>query len=284
MSAPLSPTQRFYRTLVPGVVVGTILIGVPIQWLGTHFELGLMFGTLYAHLGIAALLTAWGTGTIRERIVASIGVLIFSLGAALAHTVYRDFFPALLGIGLSGLVQYFLLAAFYGLFRYAYGLRLQHHTSPKRNFGPSDRQFGIKQLLFLMMAVSLLLGLGRAVIGLRVIDSLIRTDPEVPVFLYLSVAAVVMTALLSVAFSLQRSLAQIAIPLVMLFMIGVTLMEVRMMHALSINFGPDQWHFVGINGFMAVWTAAYLIMFRAQGFQLAAPPLEEPSKPAEAER
>lgn len=274
MSAPLSPTQRFYRTLVPGVVVGMILIGVPIQWLGLHFELGLMFGTLYAHLGIAALLSCWGPGTIRERMVASISMLVLSLGSILIHTVYRDFFPAVLGIFLSGFIQYLLLTGFYGLLRYAYGLRLQHHTSPARTFGPSDRQFGIKQLLLLMVAVSLFLAAGRAVIALRVMESIVRIDGESPIFFYLSVAATVMTALLSVAFLLKRSLAWIAIPLVILFMVGVTLLELRMMNALSIQRGPDEWHFFWINLCMGVWTVAYLVLFRAIGFQLAAPPIE----------
>lgn len=274
MSAPLSPTQRFYRTLIPGVVVGTILIGVPIQWFGLHFELGLMFGTLYAHLGIAALLSCWGPGTIRERMIASVCMFMLSLGSILAHTIYRDFFEDTLGIILSCLAQYLLLAGFYGGFRSLYGLRLQHHTSPARTFGPSDRQFGIKQLLLLMVAVSLLLAAGRAVIALRVMESLIKIDREVPVFLYLSMAAVVMTALLSIAILLRRSLAVIAVPLVILFMVGVTLLELRMMNALSIQRGPDEWHFLGINGFMAAWTVVYLVLFRAIGFQLAAPPIE----------
>jgi len=271
---PLSPTQRFYRTLVPGVVVGTILIGVPIRWLGLHFELGLMFGALYAHVGLAALLVCWGPGTIRERMIASVCMLVLSLASILIHTVYRDFFPATLGIFLSGLIQYLLLVGFYGLLRRAYGLRLQHHTSPVRTFEPSDRQFGMKQLLFLMVGVSLFLGVGRAVISLRLLESIVRVDMEAPIFFYLSVAAVVMTALVSIAFLLKRSLAKIAIPLVLLFMVGLTLVEMRMMHALSIGHGPDEWHFFWINLCMGVWTAAYLVMFRVQGFQLAAPPVE----------
>lgn len=277
MPAPLSPTQRFYRTLIPGVVVGMILIGVPIQWLGLHFELGLMFGTLYAHLGIAALLCCWGSGTIRERMIASVSLFALSLVSILAHTTYRDFFENSLGIILSCLAQYLLLAGFYGGFRYLYGLRLQHHTSPARTFGPSDRQFGIKQLLLLMVGVSLLLAAGRAVIALRVLESIVRADGEAPTFFYLSVAATVMTALLSVAFLLKRSLAWIAIPLVLLFMVGVTLLELRMMNALSIQRGPDEWHFFWINLCMGVWTVAYLIMFRITGFQLAAPPIESPA-------
>lgn len=254
--------------------MGAILIGVRIKRFGEHFELGLMFGTLYAQLGLAALLASWGLGSLGQRISASLGLLALAIGVIFAQAFNRDLFPVLLGITLSALVQYLLMAGFYALLRLRYGLRLQHHTSPTRTFAPSDRQFGIGQLMILMTAVGVCLAFVRAILSWGVIDMVVKYDREIPIFLFLSVVAMLALGLLSIALLLQRSLAIVAVPLMLVFIVALTYFELQLMRAFLIGPGPDEWHFVWINTISVVWTMFYILLIRATGYQLAAPPLE----------
>ncbi|MGV3608988.1 MAG: hypothetical protein ACO1RA_21465 [Planctomycetaceae bacterium] len=266
MSAPLSPTLRFYLTLAPWVVVGAILIGVLIKWFGYHFERGLMFGTLYAHLGIAALLASWGPGSLGQRVAASLGILSLVLGAIGAHTFYSDHLYFLLLITFCALVQYFLMAGFYALLRLRYGLRLQHHSSPTRNIAPSDRQFGIGQLIILMTAVAVCLALVRAVLS--------GVNHDTLVLPFLSVVATLTLGLLSITLLLKRTVAFWAVPLMLVFMVVLTNFELPLMWMFLRGYLPDELHFVWLNTFSVAWTMFYILLIRVTGYQLAAPPLE----------
>lgn len=266
MHSSLSPTLRFYLTLVPGVVVGAILIGMPIDWFGLHFELGMLFGTLYSHLGIAALLASWGPGSLGQRVAASLGILSLVLGAIGSHTIYSHHFNLLLLITFCALVQYFLMAGFYALLRLRYGLRLQHHSSPTRNIAPSDRQFGIRQLIILMTAVAVCLALVRAALS--------GVNHETLIFPFLSVVATLTLGLLTITLLLKRTVAFWAVPLMLVFMVVLTNFELPLMKVFLRGYLPDELHFVWLNTFSVAWTMFYILLIRVTGYQLAAPPLE----------
>lgn len=266
MSAPLSPTLRFYLTLVPWVVVGSILIGMPNEWFDWHFELGLIFGTLYSHLGIAALLASWGPGSLGQRVAASLGILFLVLGGIWVRVFYRDFFNLLLLVSYCALVQYFLMAGFYALLRRRYGLRLQHHTSPYRTFATSDLQFGIRQLIILITTVGVCLALVRAALS--------GVNHETLIFPFLSVVATLTLGLLTITLLLKRTVAFWAVPLMLVFMVVLTNFELPLMKVFLRGYLPDELHFVWLNTFSVAWTMFYILLIRVTGYQLAAPPLE----------
>ena len=267
MSAPLSPTLRFYYlTLVPWVVAGAVLIGMPNEWFEWHFELGLIFGTLYSHLGIAALLASWGPGSLGQRVAASLGILFLVLGGIWVRVFYHDHFIIFQIFSLCALMQYLLMAGFYTLLRRRYGLRLQHHTSPYRTFATSDLQFGIRQLIILITTVAVCLALVRAALS--------WLDSVQLIFPFLFVVATLTLGLLSITLLLKRTVAFLAVPLMLVLMVVLTNFELPLMKVFLRGYLPDELHFVWLNTFSVAWTMFYILLIRVTGYQLAAPPLE----------
>jgi hypothetical protein len=134
---------------------------------------------------------------------------------------------------------------------------------------PRQLQFGIRQLFVLTAIVAVVLGALRALVLLIIARIGDKGMGEAAIFIFLAVAAVVMTLPLVMAALLPR-LAVLA-TLAVLVLIGVaTYWELPLLSLLPKTAGPDMWHFIFINTITSAWIVVIVGALRVGGYGLAA--------------
>jgi hypothetical protein len=152
-----------------------------------------------------------------------------------------------------------------------YGLRLRFTSDVHAATDRNERQFGIRQLMFVTACVAIVLGIGRVFITALAMQELLQYRPLV-IISFLAITGVLMMLPLLLAALLPR----FAVPasLLVLVLIGLgTAGELPLLTMIGNTGagGPDSWHFYGINTFQAIWVLAIAGTMRAGGYRLTTP-------------
>lgn len=237
----------------------------PGRGLSETLGLGYFFGSMFAHTTLAAAWNAFGPGPLVWRLPLSL-VWVTMLGLAIGINVGLNGGPdeaALVIGGLLGLQWLLLQFPFWGL-ALGYGLRLRHIDDEGTD--PREHQFQIRQLLIVTTIVAIVFGIGRAIIVAT--GENINFRGEAPIFIFLAVAAIVLTLPLLLA-ALMRSYWFPAV-LVALVLIGLaTAWEVPLLRLVHSGAGPKVQDFIAINAFTAAAMLASLTVVRLSGYSLA---------------
>jgi hypothetical protein len=243
-----------------------------------YITLGHLFGALFGQASVAAAWAALGPGRWYARVPLSLAWIVLLVGALainLGLYIGPDDIILLLFVCLVG--QWLLVQIPLWILALMYGLRMVH-TSDLRESNDSSHslslpQFGIRQLMILTAIVAVVLGLLRSLI-LSAADKLPQSG-DAAAFIFLAVAAIVMTLPLVVAAILPRGWL-IATFVVLGVIAVVTYGEFGLSEIAGLRGrGPDQWHFVWINSFTAIWVLLPLCVVRVTGYRLTNLPVAE---------
>jgi hypothetical protein len=229
--------------------------------------IGYFFGTMFSHTTLAAAWNAFGPLPLVWRLPLSL-VWIAMLALAIGINIGVNGGPqpgqAMLLIGGCLFLQWVLLQfPFWGL-ALRYGLRLRHIDDAGAD--PREHQFRIRQLLIVTTIVAVVFGIGRAVIAAT--GERINLRGEAPIFIFLALAAIILTLPLLLA-ALMRSYWAPAV-IVALVLIGLaTAWEVPLLRMVHSGGGPNVEDFVSINAFTAGVMLLLLTIVRLNGYSLA---------------
>lgn len=269
----VSRRYRVFFWAAPLVALGWLLLAFldpdPPGRLGEYVGIGFFLGTMFGQTTTASAWTAFGPAPIVWRLPLSF-LWVVMLALALGINVGMNGGPdeAFVVIGLCLIGQWFLVQLpLWGL-AMGYGLRLRHRDDLGAASDPRERQFGIRQLLIITTIVAVAFGIGRLIVPRLGFTS----DGEAPIFIFLAVAAIVITLPMLLASLLPR----LALPatLVTLVLIALaTAWELPMLRSTGVGRrgGPDAMHFVWINAFTTLWLLALVLVVRLNGYALAAP-------------
>jgi hypothetical protein len=234
-------------------------------------SIGFFLGSIFGHATLAAAWAALGPGPIGWRVPLSL-VWIVMLPIAIAINVSMNRGPdsAAVIIGASLLGQWLIVQLPLWALAIGYGLRLRHVDDWKKMEGRPTRQFSLRHLMVVTALVGVVLGIGRISVG-WLIESYSR-DHEAPIFIFLAVAAVVLTLPLLLA-GLLRRYAISAVLLVLTLVGFVTAWEVTLLQLIPGGGGPgpQTGHFVGINAFTAATVLAGVLLVRLNGYETMDP-------------
>lgn len=237
---------------------------------GSHIP-GYLWGTLFGHATLAAAWTAFGPLPLLWRLPLALLWLV-----ALPVTVFCNLRlhsgsgESVFAVGVAACLagQFaFLQLPFWGLVL-TYGLRLWYCKTISLRSDPRETQFGIRQLMIFTTIVAVVLGAGR--LAVTYLPSFAGQDNATPAFIFLAVAAVVITLPLILAALLPR----FAIPAVgvVLVMIGLlTAFELPLLNRFHSAGIRENLLFVFINGFTSAWILAVVLIVRISGFRLSTP-------------
>jgi len=237
-----------------------------------YIGLGYLFGTLFGQTTLAAAWTALGPLPWYVRLVLA-PIWLVILWGCLALNMGIHGGPDELVLLFAGcLVGQWILVQLplWGL-ALGYGL----HVQQRRDFvggeppsvAPRQLQFGIRQLLMLTAIVAIVLGALRAIVLVILARIGDRGMGEGAIFLFLAVAAVVMTLPLVMAALLPR-LAWPATGAVLALIGLATYWELPLLSLLPKTAGPDTWHFIFINAITSAWILAIIGAMRLGGYGL----------------
>jgi hypothetical protein len=279
---------------VPVLIIGPILA---LSWFvlalfdpdrpGKAWEyvgLGYLFGTIFGQTTLAGAWVAFGPFRWHWRLLLA-PVWLVLLWACVAFSIGLHggpgdpLFLLLLAGCLAG--QWILVVLPFAGLALSYGVQLVHHSdgapgihqgidqSIDQGSNPRQLQFGIRQLLILTTIVAVVLAALRALVLAFVARLSDRGMGEAPIFIFLAVAAVIMTVPLVMALLLPRW--WIPATAAVLCLIGLaSFWELPLLSLLPKVSGPDSGHFLFINAFTAAWIVAILGTMRFLGYGLAA--------------
>jgi hypothetical protein len=250
----------------PLIVTGVLLVLFLDPDHAEHFILGYLFGTIFRQATLAAAWTSFGPLPFLWRFPLS---LLWLLALILALTCNIGFHggpaevPAVVAACLAGQFL-FLQMPFLGL-ALAGGLRLRYHeATASSRLDPREMQFGIRQLMIFTTIVAVVLGAGR----FAVVEFSQHSDlhGEAPIFIFLAVAAILVTLPLFLAALLPR-FAIPAVAFVLLLAGLLTAWEVPLLKSVHSGPGPDTLHVVVINSFTSAWVLTIVLIVRISGYR-----------------
>lgn len=256
----------------PVVALNLLLIAVldpdPGRGIIETIGLGFFFGTLFGHTTLSAAWTAFGPLPLVWRLPLSLSWIALLAGAiGINVAVNGGPHEAFVVVGACLFGQWLLLQfPLWGL-AIGYGLQLRHADDSEPHLDPRQRQFGIRQLIIITAIVGVVLGIGRVVVGQ--LGDHFNLDREAPIFIFLGVAAVVVTLPLLLAALMKRW----TVPgvLLVLALIGLTsAFEVQLLRTIASGSGPQTRDFISINAFSAGVMLIVLTIVRRSGYSLDA--------------
>lgn len=253
---------------VPLIGVGSLLIVVmDPSGVGEHVIIGYLIGTVFGHATLASAWTAFGPLSLILRLPLAILWLAISV-ACIALNVWVHNGPAEIPVILGACVlgQYAALQLPFWVLALGIGARLRHQEIGGIASNPREYQFGIRQLMIFTAIVAVIFGLGRLVVTLLGPQLNLAGGPELPVFIFLVVAASIITLPLLLAGLLPRYWWQ-AVLVVLLFIAIATACEWPLINTVTRN-GPDVLHLVCINAFTSAWILAFVLLTRISGYRL----------------
>jgi hypothetical protein len=231
-------------------------------------SIGFFLGTM---LGQATLAAAWaplGPGLLVWRLPLSlIWVALLALGIAINLGLHRGGPPGdfVILMGLCLLGQWVLLQfPLWGL-ALGYGIHLRHADDALES-DRRQRQFGIRQLIIVTAIVGVTLGMGRMLVA-RFATQIDLVNRETPLFIFLGVAAVVLTLPLMLATLMQRFMIP-GLAIAILLIVIVTACELPLLKLFHAGPGPKAVDFISINAFTSLIMLIVLGTVRWCGYSL----------------
>lgn len=250
--------------LLQWIVLITIKLDGP-GWY-EYVAIGFFLGSVFGQTTLAAAWAALGPGRIAWRILLSL-VWVAMLPVAIAinigiHTGPND---GALIIGVCQFGQWLIVQLPLWGVALGYGLRLRHVDDWEETAERHARQFSLRHLIVITALVGIVFGAGRILIPW--LGESLSLDREALLFIFLSVAAVILTLPLLLAGLLPRR-AILAV-LIVLTLIGfATVWEMTLLDVLAgvAGLGPDTVHFIWINLFTAVTILTGVLLLRLNGY------------------
>lgn len=266
------PRFRVFACVAPILILDWLVIAFadpdpPTGW-WQSIAIGLVFGSLFGQTTLAATWSAFGPAPVIWRLPGSV-IWIFMLGVGLAvnTAVNGGLGGGPLIVGAVLLCQWLLLQIPFWSIKWAFGIKLRHIEDAAQGYVPSQRQFGIRQLMIITAIVGVALGIGRLILPPLVAEMLLPSG-DLPVFAFLVVAEVVLTLPLVLAALLSR-FAIGGVLIAVVFVTVVTFGEVPLMQLLSAGPGPQTMDFVALNAVASVLILLVLTVVRINGYSLA---------------
>jgi hypothetical protein len=228
--------------------------------------LGYFFGSLFGHATLAAAWTALGPGKLVWRLPLSI-VWVGMLGVAIAVNIAINGGPdgAAIVLGACFLGQWIVLQI--PLWAVALGFRMQLRHVNDVQSQPSQLQFGIRQLIIVTAIVGVMLGIGRVIV--TNLGQSVDWNHEAPIFIFLAMAAIVMTLPLLLAALMQRW-ASLSVILVVTLIGLATIWEAPLLRvSLGSGPGPNTMDLAAINATTALFVLVFTGVVRLCGYRLA---------------
>jgi hypothetical protein len=268
----IPPRLRVLLVLVPLIGIGCLCLALADPGGGgklPYLFIGQWFGTLFGHTSVAAAWAALGpapwyvrvplAGTWLAALIMAMAISDAWRGGTYGDTVIAHFAALLLGQWLLMQVPLWALA-------WTCRLELRH----RNDIVPSDQlngraklQFGIRQLMALILVVAIVLGIMRTVLLWALVYGDLFT------YIFLAVAACVLSLPLIMAALLLRRAVAATIAVVVLIALA-TAWELSALHLFRNTPGTDAWHFVFINSFMVFWILTLISAIRLNGYGLVA--------------
>lgn len=130
-----------------------------------HVAIGLLLGTLFGQINVAAAWGALGPGPLKWRwplSLAWLGLLLAAFAVNISlHSGPNFSFPELVACFFG---QWLLVQMLLWLMALLYALRIRHRQELGLASDRSDRQFGLRQLMLFTAVIGVLLGVGRALV------------------------------------------------------------------------------------------------------------------------
>ena len=237
-----------------------------------YVTIGLVFGTFFGQVTLAAAFTALGPFPLIWRLPLSLAWLAASVVVLTINfwiSGPRGDFAIVVVFGCVAFGQWLLAQApLWGL-AVGYGLRVRHTSETSSGLDRKDRQFGIRELLIVTAVVAVVLGIGRALAILIAPHVTLEYEPFLIVS-FLAVAGIIMTLPLVLAAMLPRHAVLSSLMVLVLIGLG-TLAELPLLsalHATPGGGGPEVWHFYCINGFQCLSVVAVIGALRLAGYGL----------------
>ncbi len=267
LSTLIARRNLIWICATPLIVVGLVLLALLDHRYTEHVVLGYLFGTLFGHTTLAAAWTAFGPLPLLWRLPLSL-LWSLALTVAMACNISLHGGPGagvILVIAAGVLGQFvFLQLPFWGI-ALTSGRRLRYCEASGTRPDPRETQFGIRQLLVFTTIIATVLGAGR--VAFIYASKFPDLQDETPTFVFLALAAIVVTLPLILAAMLPR-FAIPAVALVLLLIGFLTAWEVPLLERIPGGGGPDTLHIVFINGFTSAWILAVVLLVRISGYRL----------------
>jgi hypothetical protein len=230
--------------------------------------IGLVFGSLFGQTTLAATWSAFGPAPLIWRLPGSvIWIFMLAVGLAINTTINGGPGGGPLIVGAVLFCQWLLLQIPLWSIKWAFGVELRHVEDAAQGYDPSQRQFGIRQLMTITAIVGVALGIGRLIIPPLIAEMQLPSG-DLPVFAFLVVAEVVLTLPLVLAALLHR-FAIGGVLVAVVFVAVVTFGEVPLMQLLSAGPGPQTMDFVALNAVASALILLVLSVVRLSGYSLA---------------
>jgi len=226
--------------------------------------LGYFLGSLFGHATLAAAWAAFGPAPPIWRIPLSliwVAMLAIAIGINVALNGGPDDAPLVLGICLLG--QWLLLQIPFSGLAIGFRLQLRGTEAAEESFDPRHWQFGIRQLIIITAIVSVVFGIGRLVVPL--VAGL--SQGEEPIFVFLMLAAIVLTLPLLLA-ALMRRMALPGVLLVLALIGAASAVELPLLQSFHRGPGPAAIDLIVINAFTAATILIVALVVRFNGLCL----------------
>lgn len=243
---------------------------IAINWLSVTITppketilLGYFLGSLSASATLAAAWSALGPGPVIWRLPLSIAwVCMLLVAVGINISINSGPSNGVFVVGTWLFVQWLLLQLPLWTLNAGLGFHLRYHEDANAESDAASVRFGLRDLLITMAIVGVLLGIIRALVsGVQM-----ASGSELPIFIFLGVAGMIMTFPLVVAPLMQR-MALPGVALAILFMCAATYGELISFEQIA-GPGPSIEDFIAINATSAIVILLVAGVVRLSGYSL----------------
>ena len=226
--------------------------------------IGYFLGSLHAHASLAGVLAALGPGKLHSRLAISfVWLIALPFAPAISFGLYGGPGDAAFEIGVGLFGQWVLVLLLLAPIVWRTDMSVARPVGITGLPRTTTNQFGILDVMILMSVAAVLLTIGRTVL-----PWLSQFGHELAAFLFLAVAAVILT--LPVALTcLMKRFAIVGIALSVLQIVVGTYYELTIMHDVAGVSGPNIYHLIGINTVAGALILLTMLLVRAQGYRLS---------------
>jgi hypothetical protein len=265
----VSPFGRVCIWALPLVGLGCLLVVAADAQRHEHIGIGYILGTMFGQTTLAAAWTALGPLKLIWRLPLSMAWLALLVTAMTVNFGGNGPEEFILVVAACLLGQWMLVQLpLWGL-ALGYRLRLRHGSQAHLPVDRREGQFGIRQLMIFTAIVAVIFGVGRLVAANLSLQFNQGAAEGVPIFIFLAVAAILVTLPLVLAMLLPR-FGAISVALLLGLVALATAWELPLLSTIHSGPGPDTMHLVWINGFTAAWIIAFMAALRLSGYRLIA--------------
>jgi len=277
-SRPINGPRIAVATLV---VAGWLLIvlqdNTPGDSISGAMLIGLVFGTIFGQISLAATWCALGPFSLASRLPLSAG-WIAALVLAIGWLIARDepqgsgaIFVVLL-FGSAFVTQWLLVQVPMWVGAAIYGLSIRHCVDERLCHKLSNQQFGIRQVMILTAIVAVVMGVGRILFG-GASQQTVVTDWSgmAPFFVAATYHALIAFPLVAAALLKRRT--AIGVLAALLLVALATFLEIPLLRLVERSGSSEPYETLSLlclSGTQATWIVGIVFLLRLAGYELQA--------------